>query len=184
MPEEKEEKNKKDSWESISIKVLIIANILLVIANFSLAYSTSGQLKIANEQFKLTNRPFLSIVSFAPDFSGYPAVFLYLGDSGNLPAKYNVTKVIFTDYAGNEYSNKIDYPVSIIYPKDTDRGIRTEIPSSLLASVNQTGKVNITIGIDYWSITDTNQQIRYYYEENMLVYLNHASFFTNYVNAN
>jgi len=137
------------------------ATFLLAVFTMLLVIVTFGQLFLNNWQFQTINRPILSvgnIVIYVDNQSKIINSNLYLENSGNLPAKYEISKLSYFDQNGNEKIISIEFPSSVVFPKSQNRFIYFSLPYEVLNN----RFLNLTLSINYSGTTDSNKNYFYY----------------------
>jgi len=146
---------------------LVIVTSIYVIYTANMASTMEKQFNLAYLQFQQNNRPFLSLeYALKKDTAGKIKGYIFnIKNSGNLPAKYNISKFIIS-------KDELDSIVSANFPEYyISPGVVRDITipfseEDQIKLINSGEFIDIILRIDYWSATDEYKKISYYYEEN------------------
>jgi hypothetical protein len=180
------EKNKKIENENENklykpTLYLAIATIFLVIVNAVLVGINYFQLNLNNIQFQTIHRPILSvgnIEGFVDNQSKTITFDLFLENSGDMPAKYEINKLSYFDQNGNENFISLEFPSSVVFPKSQNRFVYFPVPFGAITN----GYLNLTLKLNYTNLIDSSKT--YFYAEKFRFDIFHETFSTLDANAN
>ena len=172
-----ENKNKENEIKN----KLYDPTFLLAIATFGLLIVNAILVYYNNAQFQTINRPILSvgnIEGFVDNQTKTITFNLFLENSGNLPAKYNINKLSYFDQNGKEIVVPLQFPSSVVFPKSANRFVYFPVPFGVINN----GYLNLTLNMVYTNLFDSSKT--YFYEEKFRFDLLHETFGTIDANGN
>jgi hypothetical protein len=138
----------------------VIILLLTFIALIYYAWQTKRIAEISEKEFKLNNRPFVFVSDFFVD-NNPPALRLFLGNSGKLPAEIKLKTANIGFYSipsSSDSTNKLE-PLIImrkrtyyVFPNQKNSAISYPLDQSLILKMTETDGFILYVQLEYWQI--------------------------------